>query len=147
MERKRKKAESKKRRYDKVKAAGGREAWALHREQHAQQAYEARPKQTAAEVELEVKRMEKKRKKAESNARRSDKVKAAGGRSAWAREPRSRRRKRGLNRRMRKQSWKASRWKGSANVRSTGRKTSISLSRCLNRRRKLFWKPGHSKLC
>ena len=83
MERKLKKSESDKRRYNKVQAAGGQDAWAMHREQRAQAAEEARPKQTAEEAELEAKQMERKCKQSESNKRRYDKVKAAGGRDAY----------------------------------------------------------------
>ena len=82
MERKLKKSESDKRRYNKVQAAGGQDAWAMHREQRAQAAEEARPKQTAEEAELEAKQMERKCKQSESDKRRYDKVKAAGGRDA-----------------------------------------------------------------
>ena len=84
MERKRKQSESNKRHYDKMKATGGQDAWALHREQRAQAAEEARPKQTAEEAELEAKQMERKRKQSESNKRHYDKLNATGGQDAWA---------------------------------------------------------------
>jgi hypothetical protein len=58
-----------------LNAADGRDAWAQLQEQRAEAAEEARSKQTAEEAELEAKRMEKKRKDAESAKRRRAKVK------------------------------------------------------------------------
>jgi len=95
-------------------------------------------KLTAEEAPAEAWQMEKKRKKSEINARYVAKVKDAGGKNGWKQQ--------------RKQRAEAaeeapSGWKGSANARSTRRKTSLSLSLGLNRRRrKLCWKSGHSKL-
>jgi hypothetical protein len=76
MERKRKHAEGEKPHCAKVKAAGGQDAWkAQLQEQRAQAAEEARSKQTAEEAELEARRMERKRQKAEGNTLRRVKVK------------------------------------------------------------------------
>jgi hypothetical protein len=81
MERKRKKAERDKRHNDRVKAAGGRDAY---REQRAQAAEEARGKQTTEEAAAEAKLMKRKRKHAESQKLHRVKLNAAGGRNAWA---------------------------------------------------------------
>jgi hypothetical protein len=72
----RKQADYDKRHRDKVKAAGGQDAW---KKQRAEAAEEARSIRTAEEAAAEAKRMERKRKKAGYEKRYAAKVKAAGG--------------------------------------------------------------------